>query len=961
MSLPYHTSRTGHSLLTSLRRNGFWCIWGLIVLAASLIITSCSQEKQTFPNKQWHDLNAHYNAYFLAKEKLKEVDKTVFTAHKDNYNRPLPVIVPVSEATEKAQAAPLLEVIKKASIPIQRHKNSDWVDDSYMLIGRARLYKKEENDLAIQTFKYVNAKSLNPDMRHSALIWLMRSYIQTKDLNNARICMDYLRKQALIKENMRDYLIVKAWFFEKEKEEKQEVEALSRAVALMHRSETKARLLFLCGQLFQRQGQDSLAYAHFLKCIRLNPPYELAINARLKLGAVTSINDAAAVKRLQKYFRKMLTDPKNEDYKDKILYEMGRFSQKRSLLSEAKDLYNQSLRSKVASPGQKGYTYWRLAEIYYDVEKNFPKAKLYFDSTVAALDTAEEKYKFILKRQKILADFVKEYQIVTREDSLQMYAKMDSLTREKRIAMLVKRDELLEIQNQKAAREAKKEAERIKRAQEANNTAGTNQAFNANAPSGATPPTGDAGAGSWYFSSPTAVSAGRQDFVRKWGNRPLVDDWRRISKAKQNAAQADADSAAKGAKTPTAQDQKPADGKKDASADGKSADKDGASADGKSDGKSGGKSDGKSFAQERRELYLRDVPFAADKLAESNNKLKVALFNIGKIYEQYLEETPNAERSFLRVVTDYKEYEKVPEALYFLYFIYFKQNQADKAEAIKKRLIGEFPESIYAKLLLNPNYLKELKESNDQVVTLYKKAYEFYENDQFVESQQLIASVNASFKEHGYKDRFKLLETLILGKSVDYRIYKDSLKTFIERNPKSEVVAFAKDMLTVGEAFQAKLEKERRARLGPDSTSKSKMDSAAAMPVVMETPYSDQVKGSHYYMAIIPLGAMEEAEIYGRFGEFNETYYPDKEFTTRTRLLDERHILFTVADFSSSVQALNYLKKQMDDRSAIKDLVNRGKVRQFVITPDNLKTFYGAKNVAEYDRFFKKHYDMSEL
>jgi len=53
-----------------------------------------------------------------------------------------------------------------ASISIQRHPNSRWVNDNYLMVGLARLYACDYQN-AILTFKYVNTKSqnLNPGTR----------------------------------------------------------------------------------------------------------------------------------------------------------------------------------------------------------------------------------------------------------------------------------------------------------------------------------------------------------------------------------------------------------------------------------------------------------------------------------------------------------------------------------------------------------------------------------------------------------------------------------------------------------------------------------------------------------------------------------------------------------------------------------------------------------------------------
>jgi hypothetical protein len=333
------------------------------------------------------------------------------------------------------------------------------------------------------------------------------------------------------------------------------------------------------------------------------------------------------VKKTQKYFKKLLKDPKNEEYKDKIYYEMARFEYKRNLQNEAIVYYNKSLRAETKNPAQKGYSYWRLAEIYYDKQKDFVKAKAYYDSTVTSLDTAEEAYKSILKRQKVLADFLREYIIVEREDSLQRYARMDTAERNKRIAILVARDALLAQKQAKANKAAEKEAARQKRVQEALEGTG-NTAFDQNKTgiSGASP-TGGPSDGKWYFSSPALMATGRQEFVKKWGNRPLADDWRRSSREASITTIPDGKDSSK--TDPSAAKEKTKD---DKSASSKKDNK-GKEEDDKKENTSGIES-----PEERKAYYLRDIPDSPEKMTISNDALKVALHNLGKIYEQKLDE-----------------------------------------------------------------------------------------------------------------------------------------------------------------------------------------------------------------------------------------------------------------------------------------------------------------------------------
>ena len=89
-------------------------------------------------NSGYHDLTAHYNGYFIAREKIKEIEAGIFNKYKWNYNRTLPVFAPFDTTDSRSLEATLLDCIEKASIAIQRHPESKWQDDAYILVGKER-------------------------------------------------------------------------------------------------------------------------------------------------------------------------------------------------------------------------------------------------------------------------------------------------------------------------------------------------------------------------------------------------------------------------------------------------------------------------------------------------------------------------------------------------------------------------------------------------------------------------------------------------------------------------------------------------------------------------------------------------------------------------------------------------------------------------------------------------------
>src|SRR5690606_12731321 len=156
----------------------------------------CSPERNTWTSKVYHNTTAHYNGYYYALEEIRKVENTILTSHKDDYNRILKLFPSFDSSLAECFEQEIEDAIKMASAAIQRNPNGKWVDDAYILVGKARMYSLDWGN-AIQTFKYVNTRSKDKDAKHLAIINLVRTYIEHREMNNALAALDYLEKANL--------------------------------------------------------------------------------------------------------------------------------------------------------------------------------------------------------------------------------------------------------------------------------------------------------------------------------------------------------------------------------------------------------------------------------------------------------------------------------------------------------------------------------------------------------------------------------------------------------------------------------------------------------------------------------------------------------------------------------------------------------------------------------------------
>lgn len=271
-----------------------------------------------------NNIAARDNAYFMARTKLAEVEAKLYAGRANNYNEVLALFPTLDSAAVKANRADLIDIIKKASMPIQNRSGSDWTDDAYLLVGWARYYQMQFEDAAL-TFKYVNSTSKDPNAKHEALIGLMRTFVATKDFESAKAISDILDKETGLPKNARELFLTRADYYLRTEQPAEAIPQLEKAIPLIERKNEQSRTRYILAQLYQEAGEDKKAYAQLNQILKKNPPYELDFFAKLMLAQVSDLGQKDR-ERLDKYFAALLKDPKNKDYRDKIYYEMARLA-----------------------------------------------------------------------------------------------------------------------------------------------------------------------------------------------------------------------------------------------------------------------------------------------------------------------------------------------------------------------------------------------------------------------------------------------------------------------------------------------------------------------------------------------------------------------------------------------------------------------------------------------------------
>ncbi|MDT8412729.1 MAG: tetratricopeptide repeat protein [Vicingaceae bacterium] len=850
----------------------------LISFALLFVLASCSRKKNTFTRRAYHNTTARYNGYFNAREILKADVKKLREEHRDDFSELIPLFIYPDETKSKSMYPNMERVIDKTTNVIDRHsiyiKNEEhvrWIDDSYLLMGKARFYKQEFY-IAIEVFEYV-AKAYNKKPSgYEALIWLARTHLELNELKKAEAILKKLEeKKGVPKQFSSDFNAVFTDYYIRVNNREEAIKHLEKALETTRKKHNKIRFNYVLAQLWLKQKEFEQASIYFSKVIKLKPEYEMLFNAKIS-RALAFNTEGEGQSSIKKMLRKMLKDKKNEDYKDQIYYALADIAFKEEKDSLAIEYLAKSAAYSTSNTKQKAITYLRLGQYYYDIP-NYLKSFNYYDSCLTVLPKEYKDYEKIEIRTKALKKLASHIVVVQEQDSLQRMA-TDINFRTKVI------DELI----------AKAEKEEREKELAENNTSVD---FMEN-----TTPGGRTNKGEWYFYNQNTLGFGFSDFRKKWGDRKLEDNWRRTNKESLIPDDESLANENDTSKTDT----------------------------------SGTKVNEKTTP----EYYLQFLPLTETKMIASHNKIIEALFALGNIYKEDFQDYPHSVKSFERLILDYDTSSYLLPSWFNLYRISLLIKDDEMEKKYKNLVLKNFPESEYAKLILDPTYNQVTRENRRRVDNYYAIVFELFKDKHFDKVILRCERANTIFAENHIQDKFDFLAALSIGHTMPRDTFKVALETFIENHPESkskpEAVKILK-MMKEGVKIDFEVEKE--------------------------IPYKHTFDTDFIVVIVVPNTDKQLNTYKNKVVDFNRNNFSELTFEpVKSIFLDTKSQIIIIKPIKGYEKVINYYKALILNKTSLQEL-NAKEYPTFIISNDNFNLFYKDKDIPYYLNFFKKNFDVS--
>lgn len=858
-----------------------------IIIALGLLF-SCSTKKNSFTRRVYHNLTCHYNGYWNGNEKFKQGIRELEKNSKYNFHK----VLPVTNYGAKEDASSLNQymdiAIKKASIMIQRHslyfhkkEYNRWIDDCYMLIGKSYFYKKEFPN-ARRTFKFIINDYDKEPVKYEAMLWLARTFIQMEEYEKAQSYLDLI-KSKMGKDDMpnsviKDFPLVYANFYILQEKFSSSMEYLYDGIDLNTKKQLITRLKFILAQIYQKENDLTEASILYKEVFKRNPDYDLAFQAKLNLAKCFESGSGNS-KLIVKTLNKMLKDPKNKDYRDQIYYALAEVELKVHNDTLAINYLALSVATSVNNNFQKASSALTLADLYFKIPE-YENSQAYYDTAMQFLPEDYPNYETIEAKTKILSEIVENLIIIQLEDSLQNLAAMSEEDRNVIIDKLIAQ----------VALEEQKRLEEELRMQQEQSFARTNDFSRREGQK----------SGAWYFYNPTTLSFGLTEFNKKWGRRKLEDLWflsnKRVISFGEDEELMPLDSLSSDSTIVVSTDPL------------------------------------------KRETYLQYIPLTEEQVIASDKKIANSYFQLGKLYDHGLEDFFEAINSYEKLLDKYPENDFLLQSYYNLYKLYEKIGNQSKMDFYKNLIIEKFPDSDYAKILIDPNYYKELEAEKNKALVLYDETYSAYKDGDYY---LVINNTDDAFTLYNEPKeilaKFKYLKALSIGKVDIVDSLTSQLKQLIDTFPNTEVTPLAQDLLEY--------------ILGPQITEE---DISQEEKQANEL-YTYDPEETHLFVLIVNGMEVNINAVKVRISDFDSKHFSLKDLTINSILLDQEHHIITVGNFENSEDALIYYNAIRKDTYIFSNLLTDN-YSSFVVSTTSYPVFYKSKDIAVYELFFKREY-----
>ena len=930
---------------------------------AALVLQSCATKKSrkdvSFLGKVYHNTTARYNGYFNANEILIATYLELESTNKDNYNKRLKVFAYMGGDADKVKGE-LDRAIEKVSIVAATHPVSHWRDDCYLLVGESQFLQKdyesaeETLEYFAQEFDPLKARNKGPTRREISEAKKEEEVDREEERKRKiRRRKKSKRKNRRMTREERERLEAKEeaekakrLAEEKERREKEKAkEVKGESYFLKHRPVYNDGLIWLARTYIQND-KHTLAFSYLR---RLNEDRSLHKEVRSPLYATRAFyyldldqpgNAALELEKAYAWEDDRMTKARYAFILGQIMENSAQYAAASEYFDRVLDLkpryelvFNARLRKLTNSHASGALStedfkseiedmikddknieyqdqlYISLANVAFatgQVNDGIDLLKLALSkgnkSSVYKADAYYKVAEFLYSKEEYVAakayyDSTLTAMPETDERRLEVEILSKNLTAvAEQITILNMQDSLLRLAalpDEELLQRARELEELEKEAQELEASNDPDEGFKSS--STIRPP--GIGGSSFFAYDPLLRDKGFRDFKQSWGDRPLEDDWRRSQKGFSTLTQVEEESE---------------------------------------------REEKEKFSTEEEALiekYFSDVPTSPETKAAVLKLKEEALFNLGKLYRDNMQNCEKSRATLEQLLADFPSTEHKMDALFYLYLCANEMDDETAKENYADKLTSEYPESLYAQSILDPDFIKKQEAAKKKLETYYQETFDHLQAGHYDIVQNRLDQVDQLFTNRGpLAAKFALLSAMMAGQRDGKDSYIKALQDVIAKHKETPEATRAREIMRFLQGDKDAFTVTQDGQL-------------------VNTKFKLEEDKLHYVFAVIfDLDNKDMTDVKISVSEYNRRFHRKERLSLSTLDLDIENStpLILVRKFQNKKEAMEYYSGIQ--RKPDKFIPDGVQFEVYAVSQHNYREVIKERSVKTYRSFFNDHY-----
>ena len=299
----------------------------------------------------------------------------------------------------------------------------------------------------------------------------------------------------------------------------------------------------------------------------------------------------------------------------------------------------------------------------------------------------------------------------------------------------------------------------------------------------------------------------------------------------------------------------------------------------------------------------------------------------------------------------FPESEYLVTAYYQLYRLYVKKEvegnyfgggYRDNSGYYRDIILNDFEYSEYARIIRNPNYLKEAELTLKKKEEDYMATYQNYKTHRYNIVIDACNKVITEDKENPFLAKYYFMKAMVVGSISDRANYERELQLLADNFPSTEEGERAVEILNQLNNKGLKAPKKDDKKTGATTNAP-------------KTDFDTNKNTEHFFAIVYPNDKGNVNKVKVAISNFNKKFYPADKLKVTNSFVNKDNQIIIVRRFKNVEKAMSYFNNFIDDDKQLKQ-VNEAHFVTFLISSKNFTKLFKSGDIEGYDMFFRENY-----